>query len=428
MPLFHSNSGGPVFLTQDADLNLNPRVFSVAVATEGGDAIQIAYGIPVSNILMYMKNWYDNDSSIGYFPRYDFNLMATRSEPWDRKHKFPSQALDGTVIVSTKPSTKYRDLRDNDVLVSINRPDGRGETKLDKRGFVVDPATHGELRLTIHNHGFICSLAPETTFTVWRNEERSLHTFKCRPAMPPVVERACHQEFVDPHYALLGSLVCMDATPDFLRNNGEGDEDEDEDDTIPVHKMFHVLRHMHDQHKKKEPNAVVVVSHFHPDAYVSSDGNLEVFDVLTHVAGIPLENSRHMETIVKGVAKQFVAGRTNSISVTIGKKTVFLDLHRLLAEETLVMAERGGDTSKLHLLTETVSGGKPARPKPYKSRSRAHHGAKRRSTRLQLKSILQTQIGAPVCPSSRPNSAPPSPAKKRRRRTRQRNINTSNVM
>lgn len=407
-------------MTQDADLNLNPRVFSIAVSTESGDAIQIAYGIPISNILNYMKNWYDADSTIGYFPRYDFNLMATRSEPWDREHKFPSQALDGTVIVGTKPSTKYRDLRDNDVLVSINRPDGRGETKLDKRGFVVDPATHGELRLTIHNHGFICSLAPETTFTVWRNEDRSLHTFKCRPAMPLAVERACHQEFVDPHYALLGSLVCMDATPDFLRNNGETDEDEDgEDDTIPVHKMFHVLRHMHDQHKKKEPNAVVVVSHFHPDAYVSSDNNLEVFDVLTHVAGIPLENSRHMETIVKGVAKQFVAGRTNTISLTIGKKTVFLDLHRLLAEETLVMAERGGDTSRLHLLTETVSNGKPARPKPYKSRSRAHHGAKRRSTRLQLKSILQNQIGAPACPSSRPNSAPPSPAKKRRRRTRQ---------
>ena len=364
-----------------------------------------------------MKNWYDSDSSIGYFPRYDFLLMGTRNEPWDREHEFPSQALGGTVIIDTKLNTEYQDLRDNDVLVSINRPDGRGETKLDKRGFVVDPATHGELCLTIHNHGFICSLAPETTFTVWRNNERTLHTFKCRPSMPLVVERACQQEFVDSHYTLLGSIVCMDATPDFLRNNGEADEEEDDDDTIPVHKMFHVLRHMHDQHKKKNPNAVVVVSHFHPDAYVSSDGNLEVFDVLTHVAGIPLENSRHMETVVKGVAKEFVAGRTNSISLTIGKKTIFLDLHRLLAEETLVMEERG-DTSKLHLLTETASGGKPVRPKPYKSRSRAHYAAKRRSTRLQLKSILQNQIGLPACPS-RPNSAPPSPAKKRRRRTRQ---------
>ena len=86
-------------MTQDADLN--PRVFSVAVATEGGDAIQIAYGIPVSNILNYMKNWYDSDSSIGYFPRYDFTLMSTRNEPWDREHKFPSQALDGKVIINT---------------------------------------------------------------------------------------------------------------------------------------------------------------------------------------------------------------------------------------------------------------------------------------------------------------------------------------
>ena len=403
-----------MFLSQDADVN--PRVFSIAVATESGDAIQIAYGIPISNVLNYMLNWFEqSDAPIGYFPRYDFNLMSTRNEPWDREHTFPSQALDGAVIYNTKPDTECQGLRDNDVLVSINRPSGRDETKLDKRGFVVDNATHGSLRVTIHNHGFICSLAPETTFTVWRNDERTLRTFKCRPRLPPAVERACQQEFVHPHYALLGSLVCMDATPDFLRANGEDDEDDEDEDVIPAHKMFHVLRHMYIQHKKKTPEAVVVVSHFHPDAYISSDGNLEVFDVLTHLAGIPLENSRHMETIVKQVAKEFVAGRTSSVSLTIGTKTLFLDLHRLLAEEALVMAERGGDTSRLHLLAETASGGKPELPKPYKARPRMHYGAKRRSTRLQLKSILQTQLEAPP---SWGDSAPPSPAKKRKRRTR----------
>lgn len=398
-------------MLSDAELSESPRVFSIAVATESGDALQIAYGVPVSNVINYFLNWWEPGTLIGRFPTYDFTLMNSRSEPWDKVHKFPTHSrLDGAAIYNKRKSSAYDDLRNGDVLVSINRSGGHAESKLDKRGFVTDSVSHGDLRLSTSNHGFICSMGRDTTFTVWRADDRKVHTFKCRPSMPHKVQQANHQEYDEKQYALLGSLVAQNATPDFLRETALDDSD-DEEEIMPSHKMFHVLRHMHREMATKTPHQVVVVSHFHPDSYISSDGNIELFDVIKTVDGVEIDDARHMESVVKDAAIKFAKGKKDIISLATESRTVYLDMHRLLGEETLVLSERG-EPSKLQLLAETANNGGVRRV-----RKKRAAGKKRRSTRLQLKSILLGQAGAPECPSSRPSSAPGSPAGKKRRRS-----------
>ena len=119
----------------------------MSTATESGDAIQIAYSVPVVNIMAWFRNHYKKGSVLGRFPRWGFSL-ASRTGAFDDEHKFPSN-LDGAVVSKVCEKSKSN-LKTGDVLVSINR--GTEAVLLDKFGSITDKQ-HGDPKFSIMNSG-----------------------------------------------------------------------------------------------------------------------------------------------------------------------------------------------------------------------------------------------------------------------------------
>lgn len=332
------NSGGPVVLEEDG------RCFGIATATEAC-AEQIAYATPISSVLAWFANHWKPGERIGRFPRWDFHLLP-RTDAWEEEHDYPSQ-LDGAIVCGLKKSCTFPHVRNGDVLLSVNRHGA--SVQLDKFGLVAD-YEHGEPRFSIHNLGFVSSLHPEkTTLTVWRPALKQKRTFKCAPGPQVTAGYSYYQEYAPPPFACLGSMVLMNGSPDLLA--AADDSDDDDWDGIPAVQSFHIMRHVHAQRELVAPKPVVVLSHFHPDAYVSSTRTLAPGDIVQKINGASVKSVEHAEKLIQKAAAEMFSSSTDRKRVCISTpgKRVWLNLHKLLQEETLCAPER--EPSKLHLLS-----------------------------------------------------------------------------
>ncbi len=367
------NSGGPVVLEDG-------RCFGIATAVES-EAQQIAYATPISSVLGWFRNhWTKETGIIGHFPRWDFSRLIPRTDAFDKEHGFPTD-LDGAIITGLRDTCPF-DLRNGDVVVSVNLTRDN-VVKLDKFGTATD-YEHGEPRFSIvRNAGFICGCSKNTTITVWRPSAKATRKVPCYPSKQLVVEQSNYPEFINPKVAHLGSMVFMQATQDFLQGNGS--EDSDDEDHIPPSKTFHILRRVHANRNK----AIVVLSHFHEDAYVSSSKTLEKGDIITHIGRTAVKSVQHLDRLIQRLAREFADGNRDRIKITATDKQVWFDLNRLYQEEQLCVAER--DASKLWLISE---------------KARVAEEKKKRAAVITRKRTF--------IPEVLPNSRPGSPVKKRR--------------
>lgn len=331
------NSGGPVVLEEDG------RCFGIATATEAA-AEQIAYATPISSVLAWFANHWKSGERIGRFPRWDFQLLP-RTDAWEEEHAYPSN-LSGAIVCGLRKSCTFPQIRNGDVLLSVNRQSTGVE--LDKFGLVTDHE-HGEPRFSIHNLGFVSSLNPKrTTVTVWRPSLKQKRTFKCAPGPQVVAGHSYYQEYAASPFACLGSMVFMNGSPDLL--GATEDSDDEEYDGISPVQSFHIMRHVHAQRELVAPKPVVVLSHFHPDAYVSSTRTLAPGDIVLKINKVAVKSVEHAEKLIRKLAADMFSpsGRERVCISTPGKR-VWLDLRKLLQEETLCFPER--EPSKLHLLS-----------------------------------------------------------------------------
>ena len=374
---------------------------------------QIAYGTPISSVLAWFRNHWTPGTCVGRLPRWDFRLLP-RTAAWEDEHDFP-RTLDGAVVCGLRKSCTFPDIKNGDVLVSINR--GGSSVPLGKFGMVTDHE-HGQPRFSIHNLGFVCSLATTTTVTVWRPSLKATRTFSCAPGPQTEAEKSYYQEYTEQPYACLGSMVMQNATPDFLRASEYADSD-DESDGIPPVKSFQLLASVQAQRRATNPKHVVVLSHFHPDAYVSSTRTLEQGDIVTKLNGVALRNVQHAEKLVRKLAAEYptTMGRKRVSVSTTGKK-VFLNLDKLLQEETLCLPER--DHKKLHLLTayakSMAAPSAPSAPKKRRSARGRRDNAGVVAKMRDVAALVQLQTTA-TPRGSRPSSRPSSPAQRKRRRS-----------
>ena len=407
------------------------RCFGIATATEAS-AEQIAYATPVSSVLDWFRNHWVKGTCIGRFPRWGFSLCP-RTDAFDDEYSFPRD-LDGAVITSVKKSDPASGIQPGDVLIGIHRA---GTTVgVGKFGMVSDFA-HGQPRFSIHNFGFLCSLPKTTTVTVWRPSTKNKRTFVCPPQPPATTERSYYQAYDDPPYTCLGSLVLMNASPDLLRASETVDSD-DESDGLPAVQTFHILRHVQQQKTVAKPKHVVVLTHMHPNAYVSSTRTLVQGDIITKINGVALRDTQHAEKLVRKAAAEYFSKGKRRILLSTPNKRVYFDLQKLLQEETLCLAER--EHTKLHLLLECT---KSAHKQTAESQSTSRTPKrKRRSARVrkkretlsittvkmqELSSLLsmRSAVNSAVnsgstagSPASRQSSRPGSPVRKRRRSSR----------
>jgi len=268
------------------------------------------------------------------------------------------------------------------VLVSINR--GTETVLLDKFGNITDKQ-HGDPKFSIMNSGFIVSCDKNTTVTVWRPSISATRTFRCAPEPPLLTEQMCYASFAPPHYALLGSMVFMNATADFI-GAGMEEDSEDEEDCISPAAAFHILRKIHADKSKM----VTVVSHLHCDSYVSSTRTLHPGDILKKIGRTEIKSSQHAETVIQRLAAEHATGMRKRVKITTETAQTWLDLDSLLQEERLVEGERE-DVSKLMLL-------------------QSHAAALQSKKTRKRKPTRQAPAGA------RPGSRPGSPKAEKRRR------------
>lgn len=391
LSLNSGNSGGPIVFEGGP---CDGQCFAISTATEGGEALQISYAVPISVVLQWLANYYTGQV-LGIFPRWSFSLCS-RTNAFDAEHKFPGH-LDGAIVCDVGKNCKY-DIKKGDVLVSINR--GGVINKLDRFGLLSD-VFHGDPKFSIMNRGYLAGCNPKSTsVTVWRPSLKASRTFACAPEPPLKTEIVCHPEFNPPHYALLGSCVIMNATADFLGAGTEEDSDE-EDDSIAPAQAFHILRKIHDNKAKM----VTVLSHFHCNSYVSSTRTLRSGDIICKIGRTEIKDSHHAEKVIQRIAQEHAAGMRKRIKITTNKAEVWLDLDSLLQEERLVAGERG-DNSKLYLM------------KHYKAKQSAPkipRAIRKRKARKPL-SPSHSILTATAIPSSRPGS--PVQEKRRRRSSR----------
>lgn len=313
------------------------RVFAISTATESGDNLQISYSVPIANILDWFRNWYNPKVVLGRFPRWGFQLVP-RTKAFDDEHAFPSQ-LDGAIVCSKRKTCEYP-IKNGDVLVSINR--GSDSKFLDKFGYIADPA-HGEPRFCTGNKGFIVSCKTEsTTLTVWRPNLKATRTFKCAPEPQCEAEKMCFTEFAPPHYCCLGSMVLINATPDFL--SGGSPDDSDDEAAVPANAAFHILCKIHANRSKH----VVVLSHFHENAYISSTRTFRCGDIITKIGRTEIKSTQHAEKLIQRIATEYANGSRKRVKITTEKSQIWLDLDLLLQEEKLCADER--DCEKMLLL------------------------------------------------------------------------------
>lgn len=381
------NSGGPVVFEGDG------RVFAISTATESGDALQISYSVPITNILDWFRNWANPSSVLGRFPRWGFQLMP-RTKAFDAEHAFPA-SLNGAIVCAKRADCKYP-IKNGDVLVSINKDNESMD--LDKFGYITDEA-HGEPRYCTQNKGFIASCKADlTTVTVWRPSLKATRTFTCAPESQCDPEKMAFAEFSPPHYCSLGSMVFMNATPDFLSNGSA--EDSDDEGSVPPGAAFHILRKIHDNKSKH----VVVLSHYHENAYVSSTRTLHVGDIITRIGRTELKSSQHAEKVIQRIATEFAQDVRKRIKVCTETKEVWLDLDLLLQEEKLCAEERDAEKLLLlrcHLLASVAS--------------QTNISANKKRQISKVRTLKRGRVGPDALPV--PNSRPPSPkldAKRRR--------------
>lgn len=387
LSLNSGNSGGPIVFDGGP---CDGQCFAISTATEGGDAIQISYAVPISVVLQWLANYYTGQV-LGIYPRWSFGLCS-RTDAFDDEHRFPN-TLDGAIVCDVAKECKY-DIKKGDVLVSINR--GGVINKLDRFGLLTD-VYHGDPKFSIMNRGWIAGCSPKSTsVTVWRPSLKSVRTFPCAPEPPLKTEVIRHAEFNSPHYALFGSCVFIDATADFLGGGTEEDSDY-EDDGIPPAMAFHVLRKIHEDKSKM----VTVLSHFHCNSYVSSTRTLRRGDIICKLGRTEIKDSRHAEKVIQKIAAQYAQGVRKRIKVTTADAEVWLDLDSLLQEERLVAGERG-DISKLFLLKSYDE----SQNAPKTSRV-----TRKRKTRKPLSPSASIVVATKM-----PNSRPGSPVQEKRRR------------
>lgn len=391
LSLNSGNSGGPcVFDGGPCD----GQCFAISTATEGGDALQISYAVPISVVLQWLRNYYTGQV-LGVFPRWSFALCS-RTDAFDAEHRFPA-SLDGAIVCQVGKECKY-DIKKGDVLVSINR--GGVINKLDRFGLLSD-IYHGDPKFSIMNRGYLAGCNPKSTsVTVWRPSLKATRTFPCAPEPPLKTEVTCHPEFNPPHYALLGSCVIMNATADFLTGGAEEDS-EDEEDCVAPAQAFHILRKIHEDKSKM----VTVCSHFHCNSYVSSTRTLKKGDIITKLGRTEIKDSRHAERVIQKIAQEHAAGIRKRIKMTTNHAEIWLDLDSLLQEEQLVAGERG-DASKLYLLKSFQA---------KQSETKTARVSRKRKARKPM-SPSHSIVVATTVPSSRPGS--PVLEKRRRRSSR----------
>ena len=376
------NSGGPVVLENDG------RCFGIATATEAS-AEQIAYATPISSVLAWFANHWKPGERIGRFPRWDFHLLA-RTDAWEDEHAYPKD-LGGAVVCGLRKSSAYTRVQNGDVLLSVNRQGASVE--LDKFGMVTDHE-HGEPRFSIHNLGFVSSLhSKQTTVTVWRPSLKQKRTFACAPGLQVAAEHTYYQEYAPSPYACLGSMVFMNGSPDLLI--ATEDSDDEEYDGIPPVQSFHIMRHVHAQRELANPKPVLVLSHFHTDAYVSSTRTLAPGDIVQKINGIAVRDADHAEKLIRRLAaNMFSPSGQKRVCISTPGKRVWLDLRKLLQEETLCFPER--EPGKLHLLSACAAFENTAQPNPQRrSRRVSEHRAISALTIATAKAMQGTPPPAP---------------------------------
>jgi len=316
-----------------------------------------------------------------------------RTQAFDAEHAFP-QSLQGAIVCGKHPSCTHP-IKNGDVLLSVHR-DGVA-SGLDRFGYTSDEQ-HGEPRFCIHNKGFVASCNATTTVTVWRPSLKAKRTFKCAPEPQCEPEKMCFTEFAPAHYCALGSMVFMNASPDFL--SGNSPEDSDEEPALPASAAFHILRKMHEDKQR----FVVVLSHFHENAYVSSTRTLVVGDIVRKIGRTEIKSSQHAEKVIQRIATEHATGVRKRVKITTDKAQVWLDLEMLLQEEKLCANER--DQEKLPLLKSQTLALMPVK-------SPRTGGRKRASKKPRTSKRVRSAVDAPPAPNSRPGS-PTADAKRRR--------------
>ena len=410
------NSGGPVVLEEDG------RCFGVATAVESS-AEQIAYATPVSSILAWFANHWKPGERIGRFPRWDFRLLP-RTDAWEEEHGYPSN-LSGAIVCGLRKSCTFPKIQNGDVLISINRQGTSVE--LDKFGLVTD-YEHGEPRFSIHNLGFVSSLHPrQTTVTVWRPSLKQKRTFRCAPGPQVAAGHTFYQEYAPAPYACLGSMVFMHASPDLL--GAAEDSDDDESDGIPTVQSFHIMRQVHAQRELVNPKLVVVLSHFHSNAYVSSTRTLLPGDIVEKINKVVVKDVDHAEKLIRKLAADmFSPSERKRVCISTPSKHVWLDLRKLLQEETLCLPER--DPAKLHLLSACASFenmGRAAVP-TRRSRRVQDHRAISALTIATAKALQETIVSSTPPGRAKPGakrgrrSRPSSPVSKSTKRRRSKRL------
>jgi len=218
-------------------------------------------------------------------------------------------------------------------------------------------------------------------------------------------------------------MVFMHGSPDLL---GAADDSDDEDcDGIPAVQSFHIMRHVHAQRELVNPKPVVVLSHFHPDAYVSSTRTLAPGDIVQKINKVVVKDIEHAEKLIRKLAAEMFSpsGRERVCISTPGKR-VWLDLRKLLQEETLCAPER--DPTKLHLLSACASfESMGQQPNPQRrSRRVQDHRAISALTVATAKAMQETVVSGTPRGRAKPGakrgrrSRPSSPVAKRRRSKR----------
>ena len=96
--------------------------------------IKIAYATPISSVLSWFANHWTFGERIGRFPRWDFRLLP-RTDAWEEEHAYPS-SLSGAIVCGLRKSCTFPQIRNGDVLLSVNRQSAGVE--LDKFGLVTD--------------------------------------------------------------------------------------------------------------------------------------------------------------------------------------------------------------------------------------------------------------------------------------------------
>jgi len=188
-------------------------------------------------------------------------------------------------------------------------------------------------------------------------------------------------------------MVFMNGSPDLLI--ATEDSDDEEYDGIPPVQSFHIMRHVHAQRELANPKPVLVLSHFHTDAYVSSTRTLAPGDIVQKINGIAVRDADHAEKLIRRLAaNMFSPSGQKRVCISTPGKRVWLDLRKLLQEETLCFPER--EPGKLHLLSACAAFENTAQPNPQRrSRRVSEHRAISALTIATAKAMQGTPPPAP---------------------------------